>query len=62
MTKTERDQRLRAILARRAMWERLYPTQYIERFFEPLYDGELDALLDAARQVLSENERKKRRS
>ena len=41
--------KIRALLERRQMWERLYPAYYIERHFH-LYDGELEALLDLARQ------------
>jgi hypothetical protein len=36
------------MLERRAQWKRLYSQQYYERHFM-LYDGELEALLDAAR-------------
>ena len=36
------------VLERRAQWKRLYSQQYYERFFT-LYDGELEALFDAAR-------------
>jgi hypothetical protein len=37
-----------SVFERRALWKRLYSQQYYERHFM-LYDGELEALLDAAR-------------
>jgi hypothetical protein len=37
-----------SVFERRAQWKRLYSQQYYERHFM-LYDGELEALLDAAR-------------
>lgn len=42
-------EKIRAVLARRKMWERLYPNWYIERHFT-LYEGELEALLKMAKE------------
>lgn len=37
-------------LKRREMWEKIYDTSYIQRFFS-FYDGELEALLELAKAV-----------
>lgn len=43
------QKKIRAVLARRKQWEKIYPTWYIERHFT-LYEGELEALLEMTKK------------
>jgi hypothetical protein len=56
MTEHQNDalrQVMQPVIERMEQWERIYPPDYIRRFFR-IYDGELDALIKAARQPAPE--------